>query len=300
MSGEDPISSYYYAAVSAHFQYLLNKENIVDPESIDWLSESIEVFDWAESNTPDNFSCHQHRLNSVRAYAAAALYRLTEEMKYKEVFEEIWTELVNFNQLLNEEAYGPFIYLNMQKELLNEEIHDTILNIVIETADFLLIDPINSRACRWGGNMYFPMLVGQPSTPFIFEGLVAFKLISKLYPEKAAQYLESIHTTADYFLGANPLNMTWITGLGEKSPYGVLHLDSWASGDGSVKPGIVPYGPWKQDSYSVMGPWDHHWPEQFVYPSIDQWPGHERWFEQRGAALGPEFTIHQNNIYSAA
>jgi hypothetical protein len=37
-----------------------------------------------------------------------------------------------------------------------------------------------------------------------------------------------------------------------------------------------------------------------IYPaSITQWPGHERWFDQRISPLSCEFTIHQNTAIAA-
>ena len=33
---------------------------------------------------------------------------------------------------------------------------------------------------------------------------------------------------------------------------------------------------------------------------IDQWPGNERWFDNRCAPMTSEFTVHQNNCYAAA
>jgi hypothetical protein len=37
-----------------------------------------------------------------------------------------------------------------------------------------------------------------------------------------------------------------------------------------------------------------------VYPVIDEWPGNERWFDDRCTPLLSEFTIHQNTAPAAA
>ena len=42
------------------------------------------------------------------------------------------------------------------------------------------------------------------------------------------------------------------------------------------------------------------WPDQWVYPDISAWPGHERWFDQRPCPATGEFTIHQNSVIAAA
>ena len=49
-----------------------------------------------------------------------------------------------------------------------------------------------------------------------------------------------------------------------------------------------------------MGPWEADWANKTVHPAIDQWPGNERWFENRNCPLSGEFTIHQNTCYAAA
>ena len=40
--------------------------------------------------------------------------------------------------------------------------------------------------------------------------------------------------------------------------------------------------------------------DKTVYPVIDQWPGNERWFDNRNSPMNSEFTIHQTNCYAAA
>jgi hypothetical protein len=121
-----------------------------------------------------------------------------------------------------------------------------------------------------------------------------------LDPAQAKTYRAGVVTTCDYFLGTNALNMTWVTGLGPRHPREVFHLDAWCNGKGRVHPGIVPYGPWKKERDTGVGPWDKEWPNPTLHPSINEWPGNERWFENRNAPMTAEFTIHQNTVYSAA
>ena len=80
----------------------------------------------------------------------------------------------------------------------------------------------------------------------------------------------------------------------------VFHLDAWCNGKGRVHPGIVPYGPWKKERDTGVGPWDKEWPNPTLHPPINEWPGNERWFENRNAPMTAEFTIHQNIVYTAA
>ena len=58
---------------------------------------------------------------------------------------------------------------------------------------------------------------------------------------------------ADYVLGCNPLGMTWITGLGTRSPMSPLHNDAmtFIKHNKGVLPGIPVYGPTK--AYQTSG-----------------------------------------------
>jgi hypothetical protein len=179
-------------------------------------------------------------------------------------------------------------------------VYEGCKGAILATADFQLLFPgLDGRACRWGGNLWYPMLVGHGTTPIIAEGIMAMALFRNIDPAKTLAYKTVIHNTADYFLGTNPLNMTWITGLGEDYPKDVFHLDSWYSPSGGVRQGVNVYGPWRREYFGPYGSWRADWPAFTTYPAIEQFPGHERWFSIRTAPLTSEFTIHQSNLTSA-
>ncbi len=302
VSGEDEATTFYYAAVAANFQWLLDRDGLTDPENIDWKTEAINAYTWANSNYDPGASCHDLNQYWLKNYASASLYRLTGSTNYNNDFVNSWLDSgIDINNGLQvPESFGAYIYQGTSAFTKDPTTSAAVQSVIEITANFNLVDHIDNRSCRWGGNPYFPMIVGHATTPYIFEGIMAYALLKDINPNQADKYWENLHTTLDYFLGTNPLHMTWITGLGEKSPTGVFHLDSWASGDGSIKQGIVPYGPWKKETFSNAGPWMHDWASQWVYPPIDNWPGHERWFEQRSAPLTGEFTINQNSVNAAA
>ncbi|NJK98492.1 MAG: T9SS type A sorting domain-containing protein [Bacteroidales bacterium] len=132
--------------------------------------------------------------------------------------------------------------------------------------------------------------------------MMGYKLTKTADAAKANTYLGCIYTTADYFLGCNPLNTTWVTGLGIRQPHRLFHMDSWYNGKGEMAPGMTPYGPWRVESYSTgQGAWDMKWAHKSIYPAeISSWPGHERWFGNSTCPMNAEFTIHQNTVFNAA
>ncbi|MEO0334535.1 MAG: T9SS type A sorting domain-containing protein, partial [Bacteroidota bacterium] len=65
--------------------------------------------------------------------------------------------------------------------------------------------------------------------------------------------------------------------------------------------GIIPYGPWHDNmSLGPVGPWNHKWANKTLTPNnVNQWPGHERWYDLRSSPFNSEFTVHQNNGVAA-
>ncbi len=288
-SGEDPVSTYRYAGAAAQLAHCLLVAKAKDPQGIDWPREAREAYAWAAAHTlsKDETEVRPHRL-----YAAAALFRLTGERPYEDRVREDTKGVPG----MDEGLYGPAIYAlgggaydGRRDPALLARVRKSILD---EAEAFH--GSAQKRALRWGGDWGFPMLVGQQSTPLVLPLAVAWRLTG------SKDYLADLYTTADYFLGTNALNQTWVTGLGPRHPNRVFHIDSWYLGDGTPHPGIVPYGPWRKEREQGKGPWDHDWVNKTVYPGIDRWPGAERWFDDRCTPLESEFTIHQNLAPTAA
>ena len=67
-------------------------------------------------------------------------------------------------------------------------------------------------------------------------GVLAHQAFLTENTTKSNLWKSYIYTTADYMLGTNPLNMTMITGLGERYPEQIFHMDMWYLNPGqSVK-----------------------------------------------------------------
>ncbi|MEM6802398.1 MAG: glycoside hydrolase family 9 protein [Bacteroidota bacterium] len=300
VSGEDPFMSYWYAASIAHLAWLYDRENLGDPENIDWQTEAIAAFNWAEARYSTAYVCHDFQLPGIRSYAAAALYRLSQNNAYAQDFEDAIADLDLNSQpgLSDIDAYGAYVYALTPNLSRNSNLLADLEANIEQTADELLINYIDNRACRWGGNIFFPMLVGHATTPFVFEGIMGYVWARENGLNKADDYLSSLYTTADYFLGSNPLKISWITGLNEFSPTAAFHLDARQNGN---MEGYIPYGPWRRENLVNIGPWHHQWAEKTHYPiDPDVWPGHERWYAQTTSPKATEFIIHQNNLNAAS
>ena len=302
-SGEDPWSTYRYAGAAAHLAHALRVAGVDDPEGVDWAREAREAYDWARANTrPGDEQKPDVPLAPHRAYAAASLFRLTGEKAYEQQFAADVADVTPTTHLMHDASFGPMAYaLGSDAAEPDEALHGKIRAAVLHSADELT-SSADRRALRWAGIWSFPMLVGHQTTPWVIEVAVAHGLTKDRDPEAAERYLAALYTTADYFLGTNALNLAWATGVGDRSPTHVFHMDAWygGRGDATYQPGLIPYGPWRKQTDKPIGPWDQGWPHYTVYPAIDEWPGNERWFDNRNSPMNSEFTVHQNNGPAAA
>lgn len=297
VSGEDPWSTYRYAGVAAHLAYAYQLAGMKrDPQGINWAQEAREAYAWAQANTREGDEKAMDGVLPIpRAYAAACLFRLTGEKTYEAQFAQDTNTIKPDTLLWDELSYGPFVYaLGGGKATRDPGLLARMRAAVLRTADESLIATPSKRALRWGGNFYFPMLVGQQTTPWVLEGAVAYTLTRKTDPSRARRYRAALYTTCDYFLGTNSLNQTWVTGLGPRYPTEIFHMDAWYNGKGKFHPGLIPYSPWRKQNDVGQGPWDADWANKTLYPGIDSWPGNERWFSNRCSPLASEFTVHQN------
>jgi hypothetical protein len=301
VSGEDPESTFRYAGCAAQLANALRSIGAKDPEGVDWAKEAVEAYAWALKNS--DVANKSEALRDSRAYASAALFKLTGEKSYEKQFASDTDHIKADSPLWHEGVYAPFLYALTSgagpegKVASDPATRGRIRAAVLHNAD-MAVSVAERRALRWGGKWDMPMLIGQQTTPWAHELAVGYLLTRSSDPAKARKYLATLYTTADHFLGNNSLNMVWMTGVGPRNVTEMFHMDAWYNGgDGPSKgyqEGLIPYSPWRKEKDLGQGPWDVAWAHKTLYPSIDSWPGNERWFPNRCTPLGLEFTVHQN------
>jgi hypothetical protein len=192
----------------------------------------------------------------------------------------IWAYLTNANESID---------LSARENSLNFAAQRTI-NEYVATAE--------NRSFRVGFGPNFRTFLGQATTPLVFPALVLYHITGD------ERYYRAALTSADYVLGGNPLDMTWMVGFGHRSPKQILHLDTWLHPDGRQEfvPGTIPYGPtsygdgWPPNN----GPWSSDFAWERIYPNRNQWPLHEGFFDNRYAVPTNEYTVHQTSAPAAA
>lgn len=160
------------------------------------------------------------------------------------------------------------------------------------------VETAEKRTGRYGAEWWRPMWWGTGAVPDTIPLMVAHVLSGN-----APEFLWPQYTNCDAMLGGNPLNMVWVTGLGERSPEQVFQPDSWyTSPDGRIVPGIVPEGPYKYSGEGdpKSGPWDPKFVQSSAYPPAGEWPPLELYFEARTCYPMNEFTVAQMARAAAA
>lgn len=299
VSGEDPFITYAYAGLAAHIAVLLSQNQLSDPDGIDWRQEAIEAYAWAKANTLSDETdlAFGYPLRHLNLYASACLWRLTGASSYEADFAVAFAASAD-DDLSTHTLFGMANYRAAALEqAANSSLLDEVITKIQADGNFVMEAFREDRSARWGGNWFVPLIIGQATTPLVQAGVVAHHFAALDAPSSLDQYRDGLYSTADYFLGNNPLNQTWITGLGERSPEHIFNLDSWILGGENPRFGVTPYGPWSKQfiGFSNSGPFDPRWAFQKTYPlGEDNWPAHERWFNQRTAPLSAEYTVHQN------
>jgi len=124
-----------------------------------------------------------------------------------------------------------------------------------------------------------------------------------------AKYRDAAIVNADFMLGANPMGMSWTTGLGRVYPIDIQHANSETDGIMDPVPGITLYGitggpiyyAFRQQVWQSPGA---DKPVSFIAPANRQVPLYRRWMCHPHVNVAQcEFTIHEtmaSTIFTAA
>ncbi len=285
----DAFSSYSYAGVAADMALALAD---LDAEaSAAYQQSAIEAFAWADSEpvNPDQAS----HVTPERGTAAAALFRLTGDEAFHDVFRSVEPFTANGPQRLECHGSGwceaAWIYLRIDptstdpgiRSVLEESMRisaDAVLEVADSTAfGWTVEDP--GVPLRWG--------LGPGGAPKVTTLLRAHRTIG------GEEYLTAALQSASVSLGMNPTNQVMMTGVGERNVLDPLIVDV-NNGGSPVWSGTPVYGP-----HQVYG--EEYWIEQFFFgpagvtPSMFEVPYLWSWFDIHVVAAMNEFTVFQSH-----
>jgi endoglucanase len=288
-------SAYNYVSVGSRAAQWFTKNN--KPEVAKGYTESVlRAWNWAEQQRePQQAETERGRGGAdARCLAAAELYRLTGEEKYHEIF----LSTTRFNDASspfytssmgpNGDAQGQagWTYLRTDHSSKNMEVHTHIKNAMIRDAD-RISENCQNNDFKWARSPQLPIRWGALSMP------ESHAVCRAHYITGDEKYLHAIIHSVLTGAGANPLNLSYVTGVGNRWPQHPLHEDSRNTRQ-PLYEGITLGGPMEPRS-------DYKTPtsprfEMRLYPDVKEWPSTEAFYDVFNIAPMNEYTVHQTML----
>ncbi len=174
-------------------------------------------------------------------------------------------------------------------------------NLIFKRADEIVanMDDPNKEIFLYGGGRPIALGMGTAQGRAADPLIYAYRLETD--PVKKQNYLDHISLLADYTIGLNPWNRSWITGLGTEDPQTPLQLESYFHKNvdnpsiGNV-PGITIFGPRGEGNSGATYVTQV---KNEMYPDPDLMPGQMRFTDGWSWILTNEFSTWETVIQNA-
>ncbi len=215
-----------------------------------FLDKAVRAYDWACAHPPANAEQMLRHFDSPKAYAAAELLLTTGATRYRADFAAacVWAknpaaaldEYKNYDQ-----RRAAWAYARCPSNVVDARLQRAVRAAIITRADAWIANA-GSMAYAFIRHPNAPINWGTGGQPkWLDEVIWAWHLTG------APRYRQWIIRTCDYTLGANPLNRSFIVGLGARTVRAPLH-NSRYSHLGEVVDGMQVQGPhYEGDGFRV-------------------------------------------------
>ncbi|HMP77119.1 MAG TPA: glycoside hydrolase family 9 protein [Kiritimatiellia bacterium] len=240
---KESAASYEFAGVMAQASRIWAKLGR-DKDAADFLARARRAYAWAVSNPftgakdPEQ---HARFELSPKAYAAAQLLHTTGEAAFHGDFAAtaVWSRKPDADlaqHRLYDQSFAAWAYLNVPAAQTDPALRQSIHAAVIRQADLFLTHN-ETMAYRFVRHPWAPITWGTGAYQNWLDPVIwAYQLTGD------RRYLQWILHTCDNTLGANPLGISYITGLGRRTVRAPLHNSRYSEA-GEVAPGIQVQGP---------------------------------------------------------
>jgi endoglucanase len=279
-------SSYLYAGAAARAAFVLD---LLGAEGAAvYRDTAVKAMKWAEGRPREERSRYPG-IRDARALAAAELFRLTGDEAWHRVFLEASdagraalaeaSPGTPVSRGGGEQRDAAFVYVRTERAGVDPRVREVALEGLVADAD-RLVEGSSRTAFRWA------RLAGDASgwPSFGIQDSVSLARAHVLTGDE--RYLEALVLTAQMTAGANPLNISYTTGVGARFPRRPLHVDSNVTGQ-PAPPGITVAGPtehiegWDETFARTVRPYlrpeERDWPRlealwtAFWYPPINEY-----------------------------
>jgi endoglucanase len=292
-------SSYRYAGVAARASGLLER---LRPRLAPVYRESaIRAMEWAEARLPEELrgvkdegpekmtKRARQAVRDARNLAAAELFRLTGDARWHDVFlastvyHDPEQELSKWQ--VHDQRHAPWVYVRTEREGRDREVRESCLRAIVKYAD-MAAEGCAKTGFRWTkGNPWRPIGWGVLGAPQAGVELLRAHALTD-----DAKYLRAAVLTCQVGLGANPVNVTYTTGVGRDWPRNPLWIDSRMLGV-QPPPGLTVYGP--MDTKKNKDYWLYREMARVIEPAHPEWPTMEAYFDVFLFPAVTEFTVMQ-------
>lgn len=281
-------SSYVYAGVAARAVRLL--EQYAPEKAQEYRRSALEAMQFAEQKYQEGIEALatvQAVIEADRALAALELYRLTDELYWHQRFLDALAQ-VEENSEADYRIIEPlreiaFVYSRMPSESVNLELAQRLRMDLIQQAD---------HAAKLTTMTAFGWTKGSSKAPVMWSGGLGSPRVETLLRAytltEDEQYLTAAILGCQFSAGANPDNMTFTTGVGDRYPQHPLIVDQRIMGQ-SPPLGITVYGPMD----TSRDYWMFDLFEDITTPPIRSWPTVETYLDVFIIPAVNEFTVAQ-------
>jgi len=166
---------------------------------------------------------------------------------------------------------------------VNAAVQANCRNAIIREAD-ARVKQCYRTGFRWTRYEWAPASWGAFTLPDAISMIRAHRLTGE------DKYLKATILACQHAAGANPINMSYTTGLGPKYPIHPLHIDSRVT-DQLPPPGITVGGPLGYREGKDQ--WGQKLADQTLFPPFGQWPTTEAYWDIFWHPPMCEFTIQK-------
>jgi endoglucanase len=290
----DAQASYIYAGVAAETARVLAS---YDPARADeYRTSALAAMNWAEDNpiTEDMSDDVADNVLGARSAAAAALFRLTGDTQWQDVFldstdvDDGPLDLLGCELL--EKCDALWIYAQTDQPGVRADVKQNAIDTFRNSAT-VLSDAQDSTLFGWSmDHPAIPLVWGLgPSVPKTVGLLRAHALTGE------QRFCTAAQRSATFSLGANPLDTVFLTGIGTQNVQHPLIVDN-VNGGVPVWPGTPVYGLHQLNAES-----DDSWVAQYqlrpagAQPDPESVPFLQEWWDVHTVPMMNEFTVHQSH-----
>jgi endoglucanase len=289
----DVFSSYVYSGVAARAARWLASRHA--GRAAVYRESALRAMQWAENDREreerENLMGKHPAVRDVRSYAAAELFWLTGEPKWNDLF--VATTLfkepnaaVPYNWDSLDQVDSAWVYARTDKPGMDTSLKQSCRNAVVKVADSRL-ESIDRTGFRWAKHPYGPVVYGALSSPESCVNVVRAHILTG-----DPKYVRAVVLASQTGAGANPVNMCYTTGLGQRSPKHPLQLDHRIMHQ-PPPPGITVGGPMDNNIKGLGDPFIGPFAGSAIYPPPNEWPALEAFWDVFWDPMVCEYTVHK-------